>query len=219
MLHNDDVVLPGGGENEIRLWDKIGLAQFYRPHLLLTPRAAGDPSLYYVVDATDYYLTLVAIDMAHFALDVTFATLREFVPTKAIDEYWVVDYSLAVAFSETESPTILVGPETDVSSLPRFIAINYAHLLTKEQLHTLILEMPESEGRSLPKSASKLLLITRLLDLADVQGDARANMLRLAEGQQKRRPKKKEPPPEKQMPFPLPPVPINPMRLGSNLFR
>ena len=185
MFHNEDRVVSEPGVPERRLWSTLHWAQYYRPHMVIKPRdPAREPrEIYYVIDATEAYLTLV--DISDFTLGLTANTLRQYVATTGVDEYWVLDYGLGVYFQEREAPVVTVNVNIDPETLPRYIARKYAHVLTNDQLRLLILEL--NPGASVPKSLSHVALVTRLLDQLGIAGEERETMIALAKGMQKRK--------------------------------
>ena len=181
LFHNADRVVSAADDPDVvRLWSKVDLAELYRPHMILKPRTPPGPQVWYVVDATDAYLTLV--DCSNFTLEVNVDTLHEYHATSSVDEFWVFNYCLGVFFAEEQAPTVVVDVTTEPHSLPHFIAITYAHLLTRDQLHLLLDEM----GFTMPKSTNHLGLVMKLLDVLDIQGESRDNMVALAKGMQRK---------------------------------
>ena len=81
----DRVLLEDTDKDEVRLWSRIQIARFYRPHMLLQP--VGGVELFYVVDATHFYLTL--LELRDGRLEMEFSALREYVLTTGVGQYWV----------------------------------------------------------------------------------------------------------------------------------
>ena len=87
MFHNPDDFLDPDDPDKGRVWDCLGLAIFYKPGLVISTRASQD--VYYVVDATHAYLTLVHLGKVAegaFLLRIARDTLHEYYVTTSIRE-------------------------------------------------------------------------------------------------------------------------------------
>ena len=191
MFHNPDriVVEAGDDTEEVRLWSQIHWAQLYRPHMVIQPRAVDRRGeIYYILDATEAYLTL--LDISSFSIDFSYNNVREYVATTGLLEYFIFDYCLGVFFQEEDAPAVVIDVTTEPYTLPRYIAGTYAHLLTNEQLRMLLLEL--QPGGSIPRTATHLTLVTKLLDHQEVVGEERENMIALTQAMQKKKKKAKD---------------------------